>query len=387
MIHQRPERIELTRSALYEKVWTIPMMHLAQEFGLSGPGLAKICLRYEIPRPSRGYWAKKRHGISVRQTSLPRTTDPRLDKIVIYKGVKVVDESLSTEAHAAIANEKQLENQIVVSTSHENPLAIIERTSKSLLSATPDERSLVGPRAKKALDVKVRKVNVNRSMLIMDALLKALKDRGYSFTAEDKNRGRVMKAVVLGEEIEFQLLDVVRQRERELTSEEKRMQQEDRWFYFRDRYVFVPLDRLELRITTYLGDGIRRTWGDGKTRKLEDLLNAFIVGLVRASEAQKERRKQREIREREWEEEQQRAAVKQRLIEEENTRIKALNEALSVWHTSQMIREYIQAVKKAEIERSGTIDPGSDFEKWITWASDHANKLDPRHTLPRYQFI
>ncbi len=189
----RETQLETSRIALYEKVWATPMMHLAEEFGLSGPGLAKICLRYKIPRPSRGYWAKKRHGISVRQTPLPKTTDSKLDKIVIHMGIKEVDESLSPKANAAIAYEKQTENQISVPTSLNDPLSIIERTSKSLHSARPDERGLVRPRAKKALDIAVRKVNINRAMLIMDALLKALKDRGYSVKTEGKDRSRLMQ--------------------------------------------------------------------------------------------------------------------------------------------------------------------------------------------------
>ena len=89
--------------------------------------------------------------------------------------------------------------------------------------------------------------------------------------------------------------------------------------------------------------------------------------------------------EREWEEQRQREAEERRLVEEENSRMQALNEALSAWHTSQLIREYIEAVKGVEIIQSGAIDTARDLGKWITWASKHADKLDPRFTLPRFQ--
>jgi len=52
----------LTRSDLYERVWSTPMSTLAREFGLSDRGLAKICERHDIPRPPRGYWAKLEAG-------------------------------------------------------------------------------------------------------------------------------------------------------------------------------------------------------------------------------------------------------------------------------------------------------------------------------------
>jgi hypothetical protein len=50
--------VRLTRQELYEKMWSRPAIALAEEFGISGRGLGKICSRFEIPVPPRGYWAK-----------------------------------------------------------------------------------------------------------------------------------------------------------------------------------------------------------------------------------------------------------------------------------------------------------------------------------------
>lgn len=40
---------ELTREELYAQVWAEPMTKLAQRYGLSDRGLAKICTRMGIP--------------------------------------------------------------------------------------------------------------------------------------------------------------------------------------------------------------------------------------------------------------------------------------------------------------------------------------------------
>ena len=48
----------IRRSELYKEVWTTPIHQLAKKYGLSDVGLAKICKRYNIPLPSRGYWAR-----------------------------------------------------------------------------------------------------------------------------------------------------------------------------------------------------------------------------------------------------------------------------------------------------------------------------------------
>lgn len=55
----------ITRETLYTEVWSTPMSQLAPQYGLSDQGLAKICRKLNVPRPGRGYWAKKRHGKSV----------------------------------------------------------------------------------------------------------------------------------------------------------------------------------------------------------------------------------------------------------------------------------------------------------------------------------
>ena len=44
------EQIHITRETLCEQVWTVPMSRLAQTYGLSDVGLAKLCKKHDIPR-------------------------------------------------------------------------------------------------------------------------------------------------------------------------------------------------------------------------------------------------------------------------------------------------------------------------------------------------
>jgi hypothetical protein len=55
----------LTREQLYGKVWSQSVSSLAKEVGTFDVGLAKICKRYDIPRPGLGYWSKKQAGFKV----------------------------------------------------------------------------------------------------------------------------------------------------------------------------------------------------------------------------------------------------------------------------------------------------------------------------------
>ena len=51
-----------TREELYEAVWSEPLIKLAERFEVSGNYLARVCDSLRIPRPDRGYWAKKTVG-------------------------------------------------------------------------------------------------------------------------------------------------------------------------------------------------------------------------------------------------------------------------------------------------------------------------------------
>lgn len=61
----------LTRQALYDLVWEKPVRTVAGELGLSDVGLKKVCARFDIPVPHRGYWARLAAGQRVHQSPLP----------------------------------------------------------------------------------------------------------------------------------------------------------------------------------------------------------------------------------------------------------------------------------------------------------------------------
>src|SRR4051794_16582198 len=66
---------ELSRQELHELVWSTPASKLAADFGISDVAIAKRCKRLNVPRPSRGYWAKVAVGYRPKKTPLPPTPD------------------------------------------------------------------------------------------------------------------------------------------------------------------------------------------------------------------------------------------------------------------------------------------------------------------------
>lgn len=61
----------MTREELYELIWADPVYLVAKRLKISGTYLARVCIALEVPRPPRGYWAKKAVGKAPVPPELP----------------------------------------------------------------------------------------------------------------------------------------------------------------------------------------------------------------------------------------------------------------------------------------------------------------------------
>lgn len=62
----------ITRDDLYQLVWSKPMTKVAEQFGVSGSYLARVCTMLSVPRPEQGYWAKLAVGKAPPPKPLPK---------------------------------------------------------------------------------------------------------------------------------------------------------------------------------------------------------------------------------------------------------------------------------------------------------------------------
>lgn len=61
----------VNRKALYEMVWSEPMLKVGERFGVSSSYMARVCTVLNVPRPERGYWAKRAVGKAPEKQALP----------------------------------------------------------------------------------------------------------------------------------------------------------------------------------------------------------------------------------------------------------------------------------------------------------------------------
>jgi hypothetical protein len=371
------ETIFLKREELYKLVWSEPVSKLAQGYGLSDRGLGKICKRLEIPVPGRGYWQMKKKGLKMPVPPLRPTKKLNATGAYIRRTSKPqIDSEQDHETCDLITAEKLPENKITVPPSLDSPHSLIALTQRSLMGAKVDDRGLKQPRARGCLDIRVGQDSIDRAILIMDTLVKALETRGFDISVA-KEPPFSTSISVMDEVIQFALSEDLNRTERKLTVAQIKDKEKHPWMYRIQEYDYSPNGILSLKIKNDDSLNTRKTWSDGRRQRLEECLNSFVGGLIKAAIAIKHLRAERKRRELKWQEERRQWEESERIRREEEEKMKVLDREVASWQRSQQIRSYIDAVKKWGIQKYGEIKPVSKLQQWLTWATKQADRLDP----------
>jgi len=376
-------KVTLTRQQLYERVWSEPTSKIAREFGLSDVAIGKICRKFRVPKPQPGYWARVQNGFKPRPVPLPLEKDPALQNVKISVRHDILTRTpMEASVQVAMTAEQLPENKIVVPDSLENPHPLIKRTRTALRAATQTPYATLYSRDDNCLEISVSRASVDRALRIADALLKALESRGHSVAVLTKNQKRLTEFNIGGEKIVFSMREEVIRVERELTVKEKSELKTNPHAYILNKYSHKPTGSLTIHVETdFWAQGYRKRWGDGNKHRLEDRLNTLVAGLLNAAYFGKQARLAREKQKQEWADRENRAHEEEKRRGEEKARVDHLDRVLGAWKKSKEVRELVSAVEAAEKGRGRSIDPESDLGKWLKWAREHADAIDP--TFPK----
>lgn len=371
MFNDPRETKTVQRQVLYEQVWAQPMTKVAKEYGISNVALAKICKKLNIPCPWRGYWRRKETGKSVKPLSVPPNADPTKQAVTIHRTIQPESlEPISEETTQRITAEEAPEQKIEVPDRLSKTHRLLSGHLTEWRSASVDEYGAIRSGSIRQLNIRVSPKSLSRALRIMNTLFVALEARGYQVGIQDGYK-KTLGVRINGQPIEFGLEEKFQRIERS-TDKSRRP---DPWGY--RRYEYVPTGTLILKIAEWGADGLQKTWSDGKTATLETCLNDFIVGLLKVAEAVKARRLKQEQEEQiRREAERRRQEEEQKRQEEQASRQKLEQEAAN-WTKSQQLRAYLAALKDMLIDKHGEIQSGSQAEQWLTWAHQHADRLDP----------
>jgi len=359
------------RQVLYDQVWAQPMTKVAKEYGISDVALAKICKKLNVPYPGRGYWRRKETGKAVKQQPLPPNPDQAKQAVTIYPTIRPDSlEPVSEETTQQITAEQAPEQKLEVPDRLGKTHRLLSGHLTEWRSASVDEYGAIRSGNLRQFNIRVSPQHLSRAVRIMNALLLAMEARGHQVGIQDGFK-KAFGVRINGQPIEFGLEEKFQRIERPADKNRR----PDPWGYH--QYEYVSTGKLMLKITEWGADGLQKTWSDGKTTKLETCLNDFIVGLLKVAEAVKARRLKQEQEEqirRETERRRQEEAIKR---QEELTRRQALEQEATNWAKAQQLRTYLSALKDMLTTKHGEIQPGSQADQWLTWAYQHADRLDP----------
>ena len=335
------------------------MSTLALEFGISDRGLAKVCGRHRIPVPPRGYWAKVAAGERPEVPSFLEWKDQSLDQVT-FRGVM----SSLPDSIAEIASQRTAERAIrAVSsktapdtplTTVENPHPTVAKTVKALRTKKPDSDGVVSAAGPGHCGVIISIISIERAVLILDALARGLQRSGLVVTPE----GDKMSVTRGADAVNFTLLERTKRvkylpTHEEVAREERRKEKQARSWRRNDwdsisfgiappwpDYVTEWTGELVFAIDTW-ADGLRKTWGDGKTQRVERMVPDIVAGIDLVLEFIRVRREEREDRERKWRELQRRRKLAHARNEREEKRLAHLQHIVELRREAREIREWL----------------------------------------------
>src|SRR3954464_13888773 len=112
--------------------------------------------------------------------------------------------------------------------------------------------------------------------------------------------------------------------------------------------------------------GIRHAWKDGKAKRLEEVLNDVVVGLIEAAlqkKAQREKQERERLKREELEGRREAARQRER---QERAKVRRLERLREATNEHQHLRDFVTHLHRVV----GTIDPDTELGRWLSWADD-----------------
>ncbi|WP_417730842.1 hypothetical protein [Rosistilla oblonga] len=351
------EFLIVKRRELFDQVWSAPMTKLAPKYGLSDVGLAKVCKKHKIPKPPVGHWAKLEHGKASPKPELPELNDTDLEEIRFFRaGFEPVAKHVEAVATTP---------EIVVKDDLRNPHRLVDQAREKLRSETAGYRGLVSVGSQCCLDISVTKKSLSRALRILEALIRYWESVGGCVSAGDPGTRFARDEDGVSISISEQIV---------------RHEKPRRDRYYKE-YTYEATGKLTLSIDRW-GEGLRKSWSDGKVQRLENVLGNVAVALEKWVLHERERRLDRQCEERQEREAMKTREAKNAFAELESERIKNLEALADDWVRAGQIRDYLADLEgKIASQAIKPIDPES-FAKWIPWAKWYADSICPITPTP-----
>lgn len=366
-------RFVVTRAELHAQVWATPMSRLAARYGISDVALAKWCRKLNVPRPPRGYWAKRAAGHRVSQAKLPKADEEAAGAALVVTDPS----SLPPRPATPPAEETEQVPDIAVPIPPADPHPALARTRKAMEAAVRraplGSGGLLRPvvsAGSGCIDVSVSAQQVDRALAVLDAACRELERRGFSLATEASS------ATCGSETLTFRVSEASEQVPYQPTAGEREEVRRHPYGHEIPSSTTKCLGRLILQCRI-AGDYPWRTAREGPHCTLEHIVGKFVHSMIELAARSKAHREEIEANRRRWEEERQREAAEAERRRRAQERYDELIAETKEWRLASDLRSYAAYVRSAAETRGVTISEASELAKWLAWVERLAERHDP----------
>ena len=359
----------LSRNELHTLVWQTPILRLAEQFSLSGNGLAKICRRLEIPYFPRGHWAKLAAGKKVTVAPLPKPSAGTPDSVRITPTERPPTPDLPDDVQRAIAAVEQSKDRLHVPERLVRSHPIIAAWLAEHERREQEARREREPWRRKMLQPEPYSAQERCRHRILNTLLRELERRGCTITAKH----RQLFVETSGEQVEIVLREKHKQTLRPSTIEEQERQP---WHGDSLRKELHPTGFLLFEIKHSLPRPLKNAWLETATKPLEPMLPDIVAGLLAAGAVLAQQRREQEELERRRAEEQSRREEEDRRRRLERNRGRRLVELAAARRDVAAVRDLLDAIRAA-LPIDDPEVAGQPLSEWMTWAEAWVSSADP----------
>jgi hypothetical protein len=262
------------------------------------------------------------------------------------------------------------------------PRAALRPTAKALRRAKVDRAGRVTAQGPGLCGLETRPEDIDRLLGFLDALVNAVELRGISFAPV----GNGMRIARGPDALTFKIKAKREHRPYEPTRgevarEERRLrllERQQKRGEIMDMALFQPTYPETVDVLTgayavvvdWEAYGSRRTWADGKTRTLETMFDAIVIGFDEHLIAARAWREQREAWDRERERNARRHLLLGRWTQRENARLQFVGQLMDRENEALRLRRWLEAAKARK-------DPELlAFGRLVDWATKRVEALE-----------
>lgn len=356
----------LSRTELHALVWAEPLRHLARRFGISDQSLAKLCDRFDIPRPRPGHWNKVAAGKEIAVPAMPPAKAGMDEKFEIAPHQ---DSCASSTAHDPLSAARQNGKAVRVADRLSAPHPIVAGWLANRREVIATGRLVYDIWPNRPVRAAPFTPIERRRLRILDTLFKAL-EAGKIVIAETDRHGPVARCEQ--DEIAFQLRPRLKEVRQLLAAEERRWHGSGRQY----RRELVETDVLVFEIKRWLPGDLPRVWQDGRKGMIEDRVGDILATLLAAFPMMAAAREEAEERQRLRETEERRRQILAQELKLDRDRFRCFLEQAGRWRDAELARDFLMALRAAIPESSSEIG-GRPAAEWLEWAQRHVQAHDP----------